>query len=129
MKINESVLEECAGLEPAIKFFKKRFEQNQHDENKILATEAFGMRQTGRTTRMLIRAISRCSEGKNVTIYVKTKRIEQFHFEKLEQILAKVPNLGYKITNGFCFIGSNFIAFQVIGNTDVCFDESINDCW
>lgn len=126
MKIDVGVLEECCNLEPHIVWQKKQMEKNQHIGHPY-NIEANGLRQTGRTTNMLLKAISRCSDNHNVTIYVKTEHYRNLMIEKIENILTKVPTLGWKKHNGFIFIGSNYISFQIIGNSDVLFDESIND--
>lgn len=124
MTITVTELEKICELEPAHEFIKRRIEQNIK-ENLI---ECSGLRQTGRTTRMLLRAIEACSSGKNITIYTFNNRTKDIFLEKIEKILDKVQHIGYKIKDKTIFIGQNQISFKV-KESNVLFDDSINECW
>lgn len=122
-------LEEKCGLEPFAGWHAKRIAENQSD---LYGKDCQGLRQTGRTTRMLLRAIISASSGKEVVVCVPSREIMKAIKEKLMDLLERSGESFYGDGDSFN-VGKGVIVFFTQGsffsfhNRIVYFDESFND--
>ncbi len=128
MQITVQQLELINGLQPHKEFFKKQFFKNL-SMGEPYDSECNGTRQTGKTTFMILKAISLCSEGQDIRILVKTNREIKMLTDKFDSLLQKT-SMGYKIQDRHIRLGSNTISIWVdptVTLVEPSFNEHMGD--
>lgn len=121
--LSEEVVYKYLGYEPHHEFVKERVLQNI--ENGY--TECGGLRQTGRTTNMLVKAIVAVTNGRDSAVHGKTLTQRQLLIQKCEDILSEIPNFGWRRQDNLIFIGNSVLSFHDVGNVNTFYDSTVNE--
>lgn len=126
----EDKLAKTAGLEPPTAFMLKRIAENL--EKGLY--EAGGMRGTGRTTHTLLKAITRCLDGKDVVFGTWSWGSANLILNKLLMLLTMIDVRDAHVSGHSVRIGTNSIHINVENryfhsgsNVVHLFDPSMND--
>lgn len=133
-KLTYEELERRCGLEPFQKWHTARLAENEKTE--VYQKECQGLRQSGRSTRILLKAMLAADQGKSVTVYAPSHGMAKKLSMKCEELLEKAgfPMIWNREGKHLTVVsGSGCIFFpsiSEIGNFHKSvsyFDESLND--